>query len=361
MEEINNTAGLIDLLERPAFCVRNGMILQTNPAASRLMIPTGVPVADLITTSLEDYQAFDDGFLYLTVSVNGHSCGASVTKINGFHIFAIEEPADREELAVMALAAQELREPLANVMAIADRLFPMAATENDPVLQDQIARINRGLFQMLRVIGNMSDAARYSKPDNTPKETRDITALLDEVFRRAAELVEHAGIQIHFTNLSRELYCLVDEEKIERAVYNIISNAVKFTPKGGTIHAKLSRHENRLHLTLQDSGQGICPELRSNIYTRYLRGPGIEDSRFGIGLGMVLVRSAAAAHGGTVLLEQPENSGTRITMTMEIRQGSSTTLRSNILRVDYAGERDHGLIELSDCLPAFLYEKNKIN
>ena len=69
-----------------------------------------------------------------------------------------------------------------------------------------------------------------------------------------------------------------------------------------------------------------------------------------------IIRTAAAHHGGTVLIDQPEGVGTRITMTMSIRQSKQATLRSNVLRVDYAGERDHGLIELSECLPTELYE-----
>ena len=70
----------------------------------------------------------------------------------------------------------------------------------------------------------------------------------------------------------------------------------------------------------------------------------------------MLVRSAAASHGGAVLIDQPEGGGARVTMTIAIRQSTSGTLRSPILRVDYAGERDHALVELSDVLPAQCYE-----
>ena len=94
----------------------------------------------------------------------------------------------------------------------------------------------------------------------------------------------------------------------------------------------------------------------SNVFTRYQRQPGIEDSRFGIGLGMVLIRNAAAAHGGTVLIDQSQGSGTRVTLTIKVQQNPSNTLRSPVLRVDYAGERDHCLLELSEILPAHLYK-----
>jgi len=62
-------------------------------------------------------------------------------------------------------------------------------------------------------------------------------------------------------------------------------------------------------------------------------------------------------HGGTVLIDHPRGKGTRVTLTLALRQNTEGSLRSPALRVDYAGERDHGLIELADCLPAELYGK----
>ena len=72
---------------------------------------------------------------------------------------------------------------------------------------------------------------------------------------------------------------------------------------------------------------------------------------------MGLVRSAAAAHGGAVLIDQPAGCGTRVTLTLALRKNEPGMLRSPVMRVDYTGERDHALVELSDCLPAELYGK----
>ena len=92
-----------------------------------------------------------------------------------------------------------------------------------------------------------------------------------------------------------------------------------------------------------------------DVFQRYLRQPGLEDGRFGLGLGLALVRSAARIHNGTVLIDQPESVGTRVTVSIPIQQGSQTLLRSNVAMVDYAGGWNHGLLELSDVLPAHLY------
>lgn len=351
MEQFNDDAGMLDLIIRPAFCVKDGIITRINQAAQCLTLNVGDNLRPLLHTGEDEYNAFQGGQLYLTLNIGGMPLGASVTKNADYDVFVLEQDSDQAELQSMALAAKELREPLASVMAVADRLFPVISTQDDPDAQNQLARINRGLFQMLRVIGNMSDAARYAVETPSRQETRDVTALTEEIFRSAAELIRHGGLELTYQGPEKSVYCLVDAEKLERAIYNILSNAMKFTPKGGTIAAKMVLHGSKLRLSVQDNGSGIAQELRGSVHNRFLRQPGLEDGRFGIGLGMVLIRSTAAAHGGTVLIDHPADCGTRITMTLDIRRTGGNTLSSGILKVDYAGERDHGLIELSDVLP----------
>ena len=82
----------------------------------------------------------------------------------------------------------------------------------------------------------------------------------------------------------------------------------------------------------------------------------MEEPNQGIGLGMVLIRSAAAAHGGTVLVRRMPDGGTSITMTLAIRKKTDSTLTSPILHMDYAGGFDHALMELADVLPPELYQ-----
>ena len=361
MEQRVDAFGMLDLMVHPGFCVHDHKIIRVNPPAEALMITEGMDVTTILATGKEEYAAFEDGCLYLMLEAACKKWGASVSRIGDYHVFILEQDADQSELQAMALAARELREPLANIMTTADRLFPMIALDADPFTQEQVARLNRGLFQMLRVVSNMSDAHRIESGSSSRQETVNIRELFDEIFVKAQQLVEHTGLTLHYSGLGNSLFCLADKETLERAVLNILSNAIKFTPKGGTIEATVSRHGNQLRLCVLDSGSGIAENLRNSVYSRYLRQPAIEDSRFGIGLGMVLIRSAATQHGGTVLIDHPQGKGTRVTMTMEIRQSTSPMVRSNIFTIDYAGERDHSLIELSDCLPASLYDSKKIN
>jgi len=361
MEEIKDINGMLDLMIHPAFSVIDGTVRHVNAAARSQLVYEGSAITDQLFTGQQEYADFKDGCLYLALRLGSGVCNASVTRMADADIFVIEQEENQAELQAMALAARELRQPLSNVMTVADRLFPVIGNEDDPALQDQVARINRGLYQMLRIIGNMSDAYRYSRDIGTSCQSRDVCALVQELFSSHAALIRHANIELNYSVPRESIYCLIDEEKLERAVSNILSNAIKFSRPGDWINARLVRSGRLLYLTVQDSGTGIQPNLRGSVYSRYLREPGIEDSRYGIGLGMVLIRSAAAAHGGTVLIEQPADQGVRVTMTLQIRQSNETVTRSPMHSIDYAGERDHKLIELSETLPASVYQKNKIN
>lgn len=357
MEQQNDIAQFLNVMAYPAFCVKDGSVTHCNQEALRLGISIGDSINNLLATGTQEYADFQDGCLNLTLNISGIVCNACVSRWNHLDVFVIDQDPDQMQLQAMALAAQELRGPLSNIMSVADELFPMAENTHDPSAGELASRINRSLFQMLRTIGNMSDAYRYSKENRPQLELRDVRAIWDEFFTGSAQLISHTGIQLNYTGLRDSVYCLVDSEKLERAANNILANAVKFSEKGSAIDVKLAQRGDMLYLTVQDSGSGIPQQLRSSIFSRFQRQPGIEDGRFGIGLGMVLIRSAAAIHGGTVLIEQLSPKGTRITMTIKIRQSTDSAVRTPAFRVDYAGEQDHRLIELSESLPVSLYTK----
>lgn len=354
MEERKDMLGMLDMMIRPGFCVKEKKIIRVNQAASGLGLAPGMAIEALMQTGQEEYRDLRQGTLFLTLRLTGGSCGATVSRLEDMDVFLLEQEADDQELRTMALAARELREPLSNVMVTAERLFPMTALGEDPQLQDQVARLNKGLYQILRVLGNMSDANRMAGACR--QEMRELGSFFGELFARAREVLAYTGLTIRYQGPDAPVYGLVSAEQIERAVLNILSNALKFTPRGGTIDVSLSRRGHFLRLSVWDSGPGIADDLRGTVFSRYLRQPALEDSRYGIGLGMVLIRRAAANHGGTVLLDQPEGKGTRVTMTIDLRRKPDPNLRSQILTVDYTGERDHWLVELADSLPpeAFL-------
>lgn len=346
MEVKKEENGFLDLLTQPGFCVKENRITAVNQAAQCLLVNAGTDVRELLHTGAEEYAAFQGGCLYLTLELAAGVCGASVIRLEDQDVFILDHNAD-DALRALSLAASVLREPLSGMMLSAKNL-----SADDPAQMDALAQLNRSLHQMLRLLGNMSDAGSESTAQMT---LRDIPAVISEIFDRAESSVSRTGHSLCFINEVGSVQGLMDEERMERAILNILSNAIKFSPEGSPISARLTRHGRMLTLRIRDSGSGIAQEIRQDLFHRYLRHPGIEESRQGLGLGMVMVHNAASRHGGTVLIDQPDGIGTRISITLAIRQDGPGTLRSPVLRVDYSGSRDHALVELSECLPLDQY------
>lgn len=348
MEDKKEIFGMLDLMLRPGFCVKEHRIVRCNPAGEALLFIPGTDVRTILAVGQEEYESFQGGCLYLKLLQNGSEYGAAVTRVDDWEIFSLDAPQENAQLQALALASRELRSVLSSVMIAADQILPSEGAASEPQ-----ARLVRGLNQLLRLVGNMSDAGRGSALSH--QELTEFTWFFSEIMEKAKVLFSQAQITLEYQFPQQEIYTMVDRDLMERAILNLLSNAAKFTPAHGTVTVTLAKPGKLLRLSVQDGGPGIDPKLSANLFSRYLRSPGIEDSRQGLGLGLVLVRSAALSHGGTLLADNP--SGARFTMTLAIREPPQKTLRSPVLRPDYAGGWDHGLLELSDCLPTQCYQE----
>lgn len=354
MEQSKDFIKMLNLIERPAFFVNDGVIRLVNTRAKALFLEENQQIQPLLSTGQEEYLRTPHGFLCLKLKVNDKLWEATVTPMENGDIFTLTEAAVAPELQTMALVAQHLRSSVSSMLTAAEALFPSGIIQENPQAKEQAAQISRGLHQLLRNIGNMADAGKYQSQEIFPKETLDIDGFFREIMEKSRHFLAEAKILLDYRGLSAPLYCQIYQELLERGIYNLISNSAKFTPAGGTIQASLSRQGTRLYFTLENPASQEALPNPAQAFSHYLRQPSIEDGRQGIGLGMVLVRAAAAAHGGTLLLDYTPQGNLRTTMTMEIQQGGSL-VRSPVFRVDYTGERDHGLIELSDILPPNCY------
>lgn len=344
---------LLKILDLPAFAVAGGEIILANDAALQRQIEVGTQVAPLLLTGAETYESFTDGRLHLRLCVADTVWDASVTKTSDVDIFLMERTVNDGELRILSLAALQLRSPLTEMLSLTDRLF---ASSNDAD-KDALAKLNRSLLSLQRFVGNMADAPRYSNSANCMMTTQNITAYFHEIMEKASNLLETSGYKLEYVLPKEDIVALLSKERMERAIYNLLSNAVKFSPAGSTVTAKLEKCGDLLMFTVTDESSGLPADLSGNIFTRYLREPAIEDSRMGMGLGMLYVCSAASAHGGTVLLRQIDGKGLSVTMTISTKPSSAGTFRSDILQIDYSGGQDHALLELSDVLPPELYKR----
>lgn len=350
MEYKNSIHHLISLIDRPAFCVKDGTIQLVNNAAYNLGIVENASIYDLLDNRQNDYTDFSGGALSCALCISGSAVTATVNRIDGIDYFMINE-AQNPIFNSLALASQQLRKPLANIMALMDSSY-MQNAANSADGATPVKQLNKSLMQLHRHICNMSDASLYTET-TAPMSVVGIRGLFLQIMDKATTLLNNVDFKLTHAEPEQEVYTLTCSFLLERAIYNLISNAVKFAPKGSEIYAKLKKDGQQLRISVQSETTMVNPQLNFDMYKRT---PSLEDSRLGMGLGMVMVRKAATIHNGTVLIDNPTPTSIRITMSLQIRDEENPTFRSHAFQyVDYSGGVDHSLLELSEILSTDCY------
>ena len=357
MDITNHLFLWLELMDQPAFCVKNGTVAAVNSAAKKIMLQTETRIQDIIANNWQAYEQLCNGTLYLNITIDEQTYSACVNRTADYDVFVIDEPEDDIQLQTLSLAAQQLRIPLSNLTSVVNTMLANI-DQYDSTLQQHTGQINRNLFQLMRIISNMADVKAYKNTANCEKQNVNLTALFDEIIEKIQAISESTQRKITYTGLDFSVIGLANEEQIGRAVYNLLSNALKFAPVNGTIDTKLTKSGNNLSFTVCNATDE--PVSDHIFWHRYHRKPSIEDAGFGLGLGMTLISAVACAHGGTVLIDHPAENKTRITMTIPLVKNDSNDVRSPVFKIgDYAGGWDKGLLELSEILPADSY--NNIN
>lgn len=339
---------MLHMLPQPAFLARDGVVCHANAAAGAYLIRQDQPLEELLAEGMEDYATFTEGSVYLALRLGGQKIGTVVTALDGCHLFTLEQPTEQAQLQGMALAAQQIRGPLSAMIAASAEFMPDASAGHP----ESVGQFNCRMQQLLRRLGNMTDALHYANPEGGWMEYTELSVFLEEILEKTAEFAKQSGYTIRY-ELPREPVCtMADREKIERALLNMLSNTMKFAPKDSEILVQLTCKGNRQRLSVTGCGE----RLPGDIYTRFCRQPMLEDPRNGIGLGMVLIRATALSHGGAVFTDQPEEGRNRVTLSLPICRPEKIGFRMLITHLDYAGGYDHCLLELSDVLSPELYQ-----
>jgi signal transduction histidine kinase/ActR/RegA family two-component response regulator len=197
----------------------------------------------------------------------------------------------------LAMLGHELRNPLAAISNAARVLERTAPAE--PGVRHAVDVINRQAAHQARLLNDLLDIGRVVL-GKIPIQRSALD--LAEVVRRALAAIEAAGgaARHRIETALSPVWLQGDPTRLEQVVANLVGNALKFTPAGGTIRVVTARDGDHAVLTVRDDGAGIAPELLPRIFDLFVQGEQ-ESARGagGLGLGLTLVRRLAELHGGT--------------------------------------------------------------
>jgi PAS domain S-box-containing protein len=229
------------------------------------------------------------------------------------------ERANRAKDEFLATLSHELRTPL-NAL----RLWAGVLRQR-PLDQDTLARgidtIDRNAALQAQLIDDLLDISRIAsgklRLEMGPIEPQAVIESAVETVRAAAE-----GKHLTLARaLDRDVGpVLGDATRLQQVMWNLLSNALKFTPVGGRIDVRLRRRGAGAEVTVQDTGQGIAPELLPHIFDRFRQGDSSPTRpQGGLGLGLAIARQLVELHGGSIRAESPgEGRGTTFTVTLPL-------------------------------------------
>lgn len=256
---------------------------------------------------------------------------------------------------VLSNVAAQLRGALGNIQGALENIVPPQAREEDKVLDENTAILYQSYYRMLRLVGNLSDASQLGQDVPLPLKNGDIAALVRSICCQAENVAALRGQKLLFACEEDEHMTAFNAAGMERVLLNLLSNAMKFTPKGGEIRVKLSFEEGQVVLLVSDTGCGIAPELRDTVFDRHLHVERMDPQPYGLGLGLPICHHIVSGHEGRIEVLSLDGGGTHVRVTIPDRL--SSTVQVNDFRFDYAGGFNHVLLELSDALPAKAFLK----
>lgn len=251
--------------------------------------------------------------------------------------------------------ATQLRVALSNLHLAAAQLAPAEAREHDPVLDQKAAILDQSYYRLLRLVNSLSSATWLTSSDPLPLQDRDIVGLVSDLCEKAGGLAPLLGLELRFVCPMERHICAVAPDALEQMVYQLLSNAFKFTPAGGTVTVELRVKHKQVLLSVADTGPGIPEERLPTLFDRYLHGGQPDAPSHGLGLGLPLCRRVAEGHGGTLMAESRVGEGSKFTLFLPDKQVGGGV---SDVSFDYAGGFNRTLMNLADALPVKAFLRN---
>ncbi|MBV9548207.1 MAG: hypothetical protein JO256_00865 [Alphaproteobacteria bacterium] len=228
------------------------------------------------------------------------------------------EAANKAKAAFLAAMGHELRTPLNAVIGFSDLMLAQRHGPLVPRYQDYARDIRNGGERLLGIINDILEISRCDVGEaGLVEEDFELAAGLEDVFHVMERQAQEQQVALYH-DVTADLPLLrADKRRIRQMMLNLMSNALKFTPAGGTVRVRAAVTAEGLELTVSDDGIGIAPRDMLKALEPF----GQVDSSLarkyeGTGLGLPLTRHMAELHGGSLMLQSAPGQGTTVTVTL---------------------------------------------
>ncbi|UHA75395.1 cell wall metabolism sensor histidine kinase WalK [Paenibacillus sp. 481] len=230
-----------------------------------------------------------------------------------------QEKLEQSRREFVANVSHELRTPLTTIKSYVEALDD-GALEEQQLAERFVGVIGNETERMIRLVTDLLHLSRFdSKQAKLRKLPTDIQEMLEDVADRFSLKFKDKRIQVGIEVDMRAGMAIIDRDQIDQVLDNLVSNAVKYTPEGGSIVLRGVPAESKglIAVSVEDNGVGIPPKDLERIFERFYR---VDKARSrnmgGTGLGLSIAREMVRAHGGDIGMESTCNVGTKVTFTL---------------------------------------------
>lgn len=224
--------------------------------------------------------------------------------------------ADRQQRELIANVSHELRTPITALHGLLENIVDGVAQAEPATMRTALAQTER----LGRLVAELLDLSRLDAGVvPLAREQFDVPGFLDRVVREATVTATGAGRDVRFTVSAPDITMSGDPERLHQVFANLLDNAARHSPPGGTVALGVEQRADRVLFTVSDEGEGIPAEDRDRVFERFTRGGRAVDG--GTGLGLAIARGVVQLHHGSIAVVDPGRArvGCRIQVTLPVQ------------------------------------------
>lgn len=302
-----------DRLQYPAAAVAEGI---RSTLTAPLMGKTGA--LGILRVYCDEVHCFTDEDIQFLSTVASHG---SIAIENAMAFEAVQNLEEAKRKFVL-LVTHELRSPVGVVRSLLHTMSGGYAGDLSDLQADMIGRALRRTEFLQTLIDDLLDLAAGKTGLRQVGETEpvDLRGVLDGVLGRYRVPAEEKQIEMVVEVVDAGSLCVAaHHEELDRALTNLVSNAVKYTPEGGRVEIRLTAASGRATLTISDSGIGIPEDALPHLFEEFYRAPNAKAQvKQGTGLGLVITKEIVNRYGGTIRVKSTEGAGTTFTVVLPL-------------------------------------------
>jgi two-component system CheB/CheR fusion protein len=244
----------------------------------------------------------------------------------------------------LAIMSHELKHPLNLIHLNADLICRLTDARGDPLLSKAAEAIRASTVSQAKIINDLLDLSRLKTGKMTINRRRiDLNVMTRNIVEVVRSDPAAANLNIEYSDADRPLWLYADQTRIEQVIWNLLNNAIKFTPAGGVVQISLAAEELQARLEVRDNGQGIAAEFLPTIFDMFGQGtPSIVRGTKGLGIGLAMVQQIVELHNGSVqATSEGSGRGTCFTVWLPLdgRQEERETARGEEAGISLQGVR----------------------